>query len=228
MYLKRSISASLVALSLSVAATTLHAQGIITGSLSGIVQDPTGAVVPNASVSVLDPTKGTPITVQANTAGEFNFPALPIGTYNLTISYSGFTDLKLTGLQIQAGKATGLGVEKLAAGGAVETVEVSTARNLLETVQSQVSTTFATQQVSDLPTGGGFDELALLVPGVVFSMATSILLGHIFPLPDGKPNFHDFTNWEVVAFAVLYYFLVFFFLVGRRRRRLQTRRDASA
>src|ERR1035441_6732141 len=76
------------------------------------------------------------------------------------------SDVCSSDLVIEAGKATGLGIQKLGVGAASETIEVTTAQNLLETVQSQVTATFYTLQVQDLPTGGGFDELALLVPGV--------------------------------------------------------------
>ena len=168
MPLKNTLATSLVCLSLGLGANhPLGAQGIITGSLSGTVQDTTGAVIPQAQIIAKDENRGTEFNTVAKANGEFNFPDLPVGTYTVSIRNPGFADFKLTGVIIETGQVKGLGVEKLGTGGAVENIEVSTAQNLLETVQSQITTTFDTQQVADLPTGGGFDELALLIPGVV-------------------------------------------------------------
>lgn len=166
MRLKNLLALCVVSMSLGIGATTLHAQGIVTGQLTGTVQDPTGAVVPGATITATNIALGQSFTATASGAGEFSLQSLPVGEYAVVISRSGFADTKIGHVTIETGKTTGLGVEKLAAG-AVETVEVSTAQNLLETVQSQVTTTFQTEQIQDLPTGGGFDELALLIPGVV-------------------------------------------------------------
>ena len=142
-------------------------QGIVTGSLTGTVEDPSGAVVPGATVTAIDPTKGTPFKATVGSNGSFTLSTLPVGTYDVTIESSGFSNLSLHNVQVSTGKATGLGVEKLGVTAAA-TVEVSTAQALIETVQSQVTTTFTSQQVADLPVpGGGFDRLALLIPGVV-------------------------------------------------------------
>lgn len=144
-----------------------NAQGIVTGSISGTVADSTGAVVAGATVTATNASNGTTATTTANSAGDFQFTSLQVGTYVVSITHSGFAEMKLNNVTVETGKITGLGTEKLSTGSAVETVDVSTAQNLLETVQAQVTTTFDTQQLQDLPTGGGFDELALLIPGVV-------------------------------------------------------------
>ena len=166
MKLKNFLAACVFTLSLGAGATRLHAQGIITGQLSGTVQDPTGAVVPGATITATNVALGQSFKATANASGEFSLGSLPVGQYRVTIAHAGFADTKVDNVTIETGKTTGLGVEKIAAG-AIETVEVSTAQSLLETTQSQVTTTFDTEQIQNLPTGGGFDELALLIPGVV-------------------------------------------------------------
>lgn len=170
MRLKNCFAVCVLSLSLGFGATALHGQGIVTGSLTGTVQDPSGAVIPGATITATNVALGQKFTATASQSGEFTLGSLPIGEYAVTISRGGFADTKIGHVIVETGKATGLGVEKLGLG-AVETVEVSTAQNLLETVQSQVTTTFDVQQIQDLPTGGGFDELALLVPGVVSTHA---------------------------------------------------------
>jgi hypothetical protein len=167
MFSKKYLSASLVAAAIGFGATALHAQGIITGSLTGVVQDSTGAVVPGAVVTATNTATNISSNSKSSGSGEFSFTSLPVGNYFVTIEAPGFGLKKIERVAIETGKLTGLGPQKLAAGQAAQTVEVSTAQSLLETVQSQVTTTFDSEQVSNLPTGGGLDELALLIPGVV-------------------------------------------------------------
>jgi hypothetical protein len=57
-----------------------------TGTIFGSVQDPTGAVIPGASVVVADATHGVSRTVTSNGAGEYTVSQLPIGVYTLTVS----------------------------------------------------------------------------------------------------------------------------------------------
>ena len=171
MSLKRFFAACAISISLGFGVPALYAQGIVTGSMTGTVQDPTGAMVPGATITATNIALGQTFTVNSSQSGEFQLGSLPIGEYSMVISRTGFSDTKIGHIMIETGKATGLGIEKLSAGGAVETVEVSTAQNLLETVQSQVTTTFDVEQIQNLPTGGGFDQLALLIPGVVSTHA---------------------------------------------------------
>jgi outer membrane receptor protein involved in Fe transport len=152
---------------LAFATVSAKGQGIITGSVTGLVEDPTGAVVAGAKIVATEASTGIAQSATSTNKGEFLFSTLPIGTYKLEITAPGFDTLTLSNVQVSTGTATGLGVEKLKLGNATEAVEVSTSQNLLETVQSQVTTTFDSAQIENLPTGGGFDELALLIPGDV-------------------------------------------------------------
>ncbi len=167
MHWKNHLAASLVALSMSFGASALHAQGIVTGQIAGTIQDPTGAVIPGATITAINKAEGIKFTETSTGSGEFTLTNLPVGLYTITITRAGFGDLKLDNVNVETGKTFGLGVEKLQTGTATESVEVSTGRGLLETTQAQVTTTFDSEQVEDLPTGGGLDQLALLVPGVV-------------------------------------------------------------
>ncbi len=169
----RNIAVLCVSTALTTGVGSVFAQGIITGSLTGTVQDPSAAVIPGAEITATNNATGVVSTLRSNQAGDFNFSALPVGTYTVIISSSGFSPLTLKNVGVSSGQVNGLGAEKLSTGSASETVEVSEAANLLETAQSQVSTTFDTQQVADLPVAGGFDELALLIPGVVSTRGNS-------------------------------------------------------
>jgi hypothetical protein len=147
-------------------ATSLLAQGIITGTISGTVADPTGAVIQGAMVTASDTSTGVKATATTGKDGTFSFKDLQVGTYTITITGTGFAGTTLKGVKVDANREQALGVEKLKTGGTVDVVEVSAATNMLETSEAQVSTTFDAEQLSNLPTSGGFDELALLIPGV--------------------------------------------------------------
>lgn len=151
----RNIAVLCVSTALTTGVGSAFAQGIITGSLTGTVQDPSAAVIPGAEITATNNATGVVNTLRSNQAGDFNFSALPVGTYTVIISSSGFSPLTLKNVGVSSGQVNGLGAEKLSTGSASETVEVSEAANLLETAQSQVSTTFDTQQVADLPVAGG-------------------------------------------------------------------------
>src|ERR1700678_866848 len=143
------------------------AQGITTGSISGAVADTTGAVISGATITAT--AKATNITLKTTSSGDgsFSFKDVPIGIYTVVISESGFAGITLNNIEVASSREQALGVEKLSPGSTEAVVEVSAAQNILETSQSQVTTTFDSEQLTNLPTAGGFDELALLIPGVV-------------------------------------------------------------
>jgi hypothetical protein len=168
-----------IALTAIISATILlsgniaYGQGIITGNLAGTVQDSTGAILPGAKVTVTRPDTNAVFTATTNSSGSFSLNDLPVGIYIIKIEGQGFSALTLTNVRVDANHTEDLGIEKLTAGGTTSTVEVNASEALLETTQAQVTTTFDTQQVADLPLAGGFDELTLLVPGVVATHANN-------------------------------------------------------
>jgi outer membrane receptor protein involved in Fe transport len=143
------------------------AQGITTGSISGTVTDTSDAVIAGATITAT--AKATNITLKTTSRddGAFSFKDVPIGTYTVVISESGFAGLTLNNIEVASSREQALGIQKLSPGVTEAVVEVSAAQNILETSQSQVTTTFDSEQLTNLPTAGGFDELALLIPGVV-------------------------------------------------------------
>jgi hypothetical protein len=144
-----------------------HGQGITTGSISGTVADTTGAVIAGASITATAKATNVTLTTTSGGDGSFSFKDVPIGTYTLVILESGFASLTLNNIEVASSREQALGIQKLSPGAAEAVVEVSGAQNILETSQAQVTTTFDSEQLTNLPTAGGFDELALLIPGVV-------------------------------------------------------------
>ncbi len=148
-------------------ATFAIAQGIVTGSVSGAVQDPQGAMVSGATVTAKNLGTNQEFKIQTNTSGQYTLRGLPPGTYNVTIEAPNFRSAQITNTVVAVGRDSALGTTQLAVGAPTETVNVEGTAPLVESTTSQISTTFEAKKVSALPLGGSLDDVALFVPGVV-------------------------------------------------------------
>lgn len=141
---------SALLLGVLVLAGTLGAQS--TGRASGTVVDSTGAVVPNAKVSLFVPGAGTPAyTTETTNEGIFRFGALPPMTYNLVVEAAGFRKHTEKEVKIDAGRETAAGSIQLEVGTVAETVEVVASATTVQTNNSEVSTTVSNDQIRRLP-----------------------------------------------------------------------------
>jgi hypothetical protein len=145
-----------------------HAQGIITGSLTGNVQDSSGAVLPNVSIIAVNDGTGGVFRGVSGGDGTFILKDLPIGTYTVTIQGpAGFNKAIVRNVHVITGNATSVGQQQLVTGGNTETVQVAAnAAALLDTTTSQGSATIEAKALQELPVYGGFDTTALLAPGI--------------------------------------------------------------
>ena len=109
-------------------ATFALGQGIVTGSISGVVQDPQGAVVPNANVSVTHLTTNRVFKTQSTSSGIVALRDLPPGAYNVKIDASNFRAYESKNLTVDVGKDTSLGTVQLQLGSSSETVTVEAPR----------------------------------------------------------------------------------------------------
>lgn len=136
------------------------------GSIYGTVTDSSGAVVPNATVTVTDIAKGTSSTVQSNGSGDFTADHLIPDTYDVKVEAAGFKGFQQTGIQLYADTSIKVQVV-LTVGGSDQTVEVNAESvPLLKTDRADVSTVFGSKELQDLPVPGrNFTGLQLLLPG---------------------------------------------------------------
>src|SRR6266404_6240855 len=137
-----------------------------TGSLSGTVADPSGAVVANASVTLKNTATNQEFTTQTNDSGNFNVPSVASGLYTATIVAPGFKKAEVTGIKIDIGKPSDVKIE-LEVGAPTETVLVSGAGGeLLQTQSATVGTTITGRQITELPYASrNALDLLLFLPG---------------------------------------------------------------
>ncbi len=162
----RSLYRAFVLTMLVFAASFALGQGIVTGSISGVVEDQQGAVVSNAKVTVTHVATNRVFTTESNSAGTIALRDLPTGTYNLKIEAQNFRAYASSNVVVSVGKDTGLGTVQLLLGASTETVTVEGAAPLIESTTDQISDTFSSEKVTNIPIGNTFDSLALFLPGV--------------------------------------------------------------
>ncbi len=133
-----------------IAGSLAHAQISGTGAISGTVQDPSGAVIPNAVVTATN--VGTNVqTVRTTTkAGDYNITPLLPGTYSVTVAAQGFEGFKQENVTVDALVTVGLNV-KMTVGRADETVTVTAAPPLLSTQDATLGGVMDNQMYSNLP-----------------------------------------------------------------------------
>ncbi len=161
---------------LSLASTAAIAQ-VTTGSILGTIHDSTGAVVPNATVTITDTAKGTVSTKQTDASGDYNVSFLIPGTYTVSVEMTGFKRSVSSNVVLDIDQKARVDFD-LQAGGATETVQVNTAPPLLRLDSSELGEVVGKQQVQNLPLNGrNFASLVYLVPGVTAGQAGENLSG---------------------------------------------------
>src|SRR5215204_1026581 len=140
-----SVSALLVAM-------VMPAVGQGTGSaISGLVVDSAGGAIPGASVLVTSDATGTKFEATTNGDGAFSVPALPVGTYRITVSLSGFKTAVVTDVRVQLGVPTNVKAT-LEVGELKETVTVTgAAAELINTQTATVTATMNMEQIAQIP-----------------------------------------------------------------------------
>ncbi|MGA8030266.1 MAG: carboxypeptidase regulatory-like domain-containing protein [Bryobacteraceae bacterium] len=136
-----------------------------TGTLEGQVSDPSGAVIPNAGVSIINVATGFTASQQSSGSGSFRFSYLPVGSYRLLVSVKGFSSYDATNIRIDVDRVVNLPVT-LALAGNKQTVEISAVAATVD-VSSTLGNVVTTHEAVDLPLNGrNVTQLGLLQPGV--------------------------------------------------------------
>src|ERR1022692_3024949 len=154
-------------------AANLSAQGIY-ATLTGIVTDPSQAVVAKAKVTLKDAQSGSQRDTVSNNEGYFTFASVPVGTYDLTIEAKGFNPTKLSGIALGGGEKRNVDLS-LKVGTTSETVEIQGTVDQLAPVDSgEKSSTLTTKELQNfVQTGSNAAEYIKIMPGFCISNGTS-------------------------------------------------------
>ena len=161
----------------------LHGQAI-TQTIQGLVTDATGAVIPGASVTLTNRDTGVTTTIQTNETGNYSFPQVPVGNYDLSCQLEGFKTDNVTNQRVETGSQVRIDFS-LEIGDVTETVEVSAAAITLNTENAVVGSVVENKRVIELPLNGrNIVALAVMVPGVQYGSRTGLADGQGgFPVP---------------------------------------------
>ncbi len=148
--------------------TAASAQNAVsTGSLSGVVHDPSGQVIPHANVAAVDEATGERLTSETNDSGIYTFPAIKVGLYDVTITVAGFKTDVVRGVTVGVGHTTDAGAT-LAVGAVAEQVVVNAGEaSTLNPTDTTVGTLVQQATIEGLPLSGRrYTDLVLLSPNV--------------------------------------------------------------
>ena len=152
----------MLALMVSVSVWSQHT---FRGGINGTVTDQSGAVIPAAVVEITNVDTNVSAKTTSTSAGEYSFPELSLGKYNIVVSVSGFQTAKVTGVTVSAGQIF-TQVVKLNVASSAETVEVAADAFTLDTTTTTQTTTIDAETVDSAPLNGrDFTQLATLTPG---------------------------------------------------------------
>jgi hypothetical protein len=137
-----------------------------TGTISGSVTDPSGAMVPNAPVTITNKATGQSRTVNTNEAGEYTAPELPFGTYRVAVKQANYKESVIENVDLHVA-STALANVTLQMGNISEQVTVEANDIQVQTQSAQLGEVVEGQQVRQLPlNGSNFVQLTQLQPGV--------------------------------------------------------------
>jgi hypothetical protein len=145
----------------------------VTGSITGVVTDSSGAVISGASVLAHNVNTGVNTATTTNSSGVYTIQFLPIGHYEVNVKANGFATAVIPAFSLEVLQIAKFNVS-LRVGSEQSTVNVSAATPILETEQPTVDSTFTANTIANLPLNGlDFSALTLYVPGAVDTAGVS-------------------------------------------------------
>jgi Carboxypeptidase regulatory-like domain len=171
-----------------------------TGSLSGTVTDKSGSSVANAEVVVASVGANLTRTTSTNSDGAYVVPALPAGTYNVTVSSQGFQKYQSKGVVVPVAQKIVVDVQLTVGSVSEEIVVTSDTAAQVQTQSSELAGTITGQQIGSLMLNGrNFTQLATLTPGVTNQTNQDEGLvgvaGNVsYSINGGRT---EYNNWEI-------------------------------
>ena len=168
------------------------------GSISGTIADPSGAVIPGASLKLINMAQQTTYRAVSDRQGTYSFPNLPVGHYELTISATGFTTHQMTNLSVDTDSAFRIDAT-LQVGTHSDTVMVTSDAGTgveVDTIATHLGEVISSAQMTALPLNGrSYTDLLAIQPGVApisTLLPSSVIMagvtGSIDPSGDENPG----------------------------------------
>jgi hypothetical protein len=139
-------------------------QAVNNARIHGTVTDPTGAVVPNASIQATHVATGTARTTVAGSSGDYVLTDLAVGAYTIEVKASGFERYVQTGIVLQVGDNVALDIS-LKVGAVSQAVEVNAAATMVQTQDTSISEVIDQRRMDDLPLNGRLPTQLVILSG---------------------------------------------------------------
>ncbi len=167
--------------------------GTAAAALNGTVHDPSGAVVPQATVTLANVKTGFKQETRSNSTGNYSLVNISPGSYVATVSKDGFSTEKSPEFELAVNQTATINFD-LRVGSANSTVEVAANAVQIETSTAELGTVINNSEVNSLPLNGrNFTELLLLGPGISPVNATEGFSGIGNPIGTGRCS--PATQW---------------------------------
>lgn len=196
---RRSLMIALIAAAMACLTCAPLLAQVTSGTVSGEVKDPTGAMIKDASVTIANPEKGITRTVVTGGDGTFVAPNLLPGTYNITVEAKGFKKSETTGVVLSAADKLSVGDIVLAMGAATESVTVTAdaGQIQLQSNSGERSDVISSKQLNDVAMNGrNVLDYLKLIPGMsgTFDGHASGTGGNdSYNINGTRANQHEFT-----------------------------------
>jgi len=201
---------SVLSIGLTLAPAAL-CQAVSTVQISGVVQDSSGSVIPDANVTATQLETGLTRNAVSGSEGNYAIPQLPVGHYQLTVEKSGFKTYLQKGIELQVGDRSLINVT-MELGTVQQQIEVSAGAQMVQAAQTSVSTVIDQKRIVQLPLNGRqATQLIILAGGATQSRNGGAVSSKNYPssvalsvtgasgnstnyLMDGADNEDVFTN----------------------------------
>src|SRR5207249_7478464 len=170
----------------------VFAQGS-TGTISGVVRDASGAVIPGVMLTAKHTESGLTRPAVTNETGGYSIQLLPVGAYEIATELAGFKQEIRRGINLVVGQEAIVNVT-LEVGTVAETVTVTGEAPIVNTTLASTVGLVNESQIKDLPLNGrGFDQLMAVAPGTVNYTSNVNLNGNFFSVVGRRPEENTFT-----------------------------------
>src|SRR5437868_841193 len=177
---------SLITLAVVVLSPTVRAQNTNSTDIRGVASDPTGAVVPDVTVTVLDLEKGIAREFKTNASGLYDTGPIVTGTYKITFTKTGFSPFVRSSVTLSVGTVEINADMKI--GGLNQEIVVNTDVPLLKTETGEQSTTLVAKEMQNLPNQGqDWQNFVKLIPGATGTTTFSTATGQALSVNGNLP-----------------------------------------